>query len=174
MLTRYVLPLCSLEDVGQHDVAVKCGASAFRADTIRTNVTSPGQAFIEGLILAGSPQLIGAIDAYEFSLAAEQTMRDDWFRERGITEAEWSAQIEARGAVAADKMRREEAGEEVDWGEDDGDDEDDGPPGAPGLLLATVRRGDEIRVKVRYVGRVPEGKFGVVLLSFAAVDSDAP
>ena len=167
-IERYVIPICSLDDVGSHDVAVKCSASSFRADTIRTNVAMPGQAVIEQIIMAGFPQLMGEMDAYAFSFAAEQAMRDDWFRERGITEAEWLAQVEARAAVEEDKMRRDEAGEEVDWGEDDEDDEEeDGPPCLPQLLLVTVTRGDEIRVKTRYFAKIPEGKFGVALLGFA-------
>jgi hypothetical protein len=168
-IQRYVFPLCALDDVGSHDVVVTCKASSFRADTIRTNVTTPGQAFIEQIIMARSPQLMGEIDAYEFSVAAEQAMRDEWFRERGITEAEWLAQVEARAAVDEDKMRREEAGEEVDWGEND-EAEEDGPPCAPRLFLVTVTRGDEIRVKTRYSAKVPEGKFGVVLLGFGVVE----
>ena len=167
-IERYVLPLCSIDNVGSHDVAVTCSASAFRADIIRTNVASPGQAFIEQIIMGGFPQLMGEVDAYEFSFAAEQAMRDGWFRERGITEAEWLAQIEARAAIDEEKMRRDEAGEQVDWGQDDEDEEEDGPPRAAELLLSTVTRGDEIRLKMRYVAKIPEGKLGVVLLGFAS------
>jgi hypothetical protein len=169
-IERYICTPSSFDDVGLHDTAVTCNVSSFRVDTVRTNATMPGQAFIEQITMAGRPQLMSEVDAYAFSFAAEQVMRDAWFRERGITEAEWLSRIEAREAVLRDKMLREEAGGEVDWGEDgeeDEEEEEEGPPGAPRLFFDTVTRGDEIRVKTRYVAKIPEGMFCVVLLGFA-------
>jgi hypothetical protein len=166
MIQRYVFPLCVLDDVGLHEATVKCGAQAFRADTLRANVTAPGQAFIEQLDMAGSPQLFDECDAWEFSFTAEQEMRDAWFRERGTTEAEWLARAEAREAVDEDKMRREEAGEEVDWGDEE-DDEDE-PPCAPRLAFPTVVLGNEVRLKVRYVSKIHnDEKLAVLLTGFA-------
>ena len=175
MIARYMIALCSLSDIGVHDVSVKCGAQAFRADTIRTNVTKPGQAFIQQITLGarerpqrkGHDQLVGEeMDAWVFSLAADELMRAEWFRARGISEAQWLAQVEAQAKVIEDLVRREEAGEKVDWGT--APREVGGPPGTPRLDLMTVTLGDEMRIKVRYVDKIPEGRFNVLL--FGAAD----
>jgi hypothetical protein len=174
-IQRYMMTLCALDELGQHDVAVKCGAQAFRADTIRTNVTAPGQAFIQQIKMCGHPQLTNdEVDAWPFSLAAEEAMRAEWFRERGITEAEWLAKAEAESAVLEDQMRREEAGEKVDDdAEEDeyGEYDEDGPPDAPRLAFMTVTQGQEVRLHVRYVSKVPKGKLVVML--FGAADMGA-
>lgn len=165
-IERWIAPLCALKELGEQEKTVKCTPVAFRPDSLRTNVTAPCQAIIEQITLAGQPVFIhgeAGIDAWTFSTHAEQLMRDAWFKERGTTETEWLAKIEADAKILDEKMRREEAGETVEWGDED--EEEEGPPMLPRLDFPTVIRNQEMTIKVRYLVKVPKTKLMMVTLT---------
>ncbi len=56
----------------------------FRPTLIRVAVDAPGLVIIERLIFGNVDQLLGPVDAWNWSLKLAQSMRDDFMREHGL------------------------------------------------------------------------------------------